>query len=64
MAERAVFVGPFVPDSHSVFLKVVYVGVAFEEPEEFVDYALEVYFFCRYEREAFAEVEAHLVAES
>ena len=37
-AELAVFVGPFVPDAHTVVLEVLNVGVAADEPEEFVDY--------------------------
>ena len=58
-------VGPFVPDADAVLLEVADVGVAAEEPEQFVDDRAEVEFFGGEAGEAGVgvEVEAHLVAE-
>lgn len=63
-AEVAIGVGPLVPDGDLVVVEVLDVGVALEEPEEFVDDGAEVKFFGSEERESIVEVEAHLVAES
>ena len=63
MAEVAILVGPFVPDADTVVLEILYVGIAAEEPQQFVDDALEVELLGRHERETLAEVEAHLVAK-
>ena len=63
-AEVAVFVGPFVPDAHAVFLQIAHIGVAFEEPEQLVDDAFQVQLFGGYERKAFAEIKAHLVSKA
>ena len=41
-SEVAVLVCPFVPDAHAVLLQVAHVGVAAQEPKQFVDYRLEV----------------------
>ena len=62
-AEFAMFIGPIVPDADAVFLEVGDVGVAFEEPEEFVDDGAEVEFFGGEAGESVPEVEAGLAAE-
>ena len=62
-AKLAVGVGPFVPDAHAVVLQVFHVGVAFEEPEQFVYYRLQVQLFRCKQRKTVLKVEAHLVAE-
>ena len=62
-AEVALLVRPFVPDRHAVFLEVADVGVALQEPQQFVDDGLQVAFLGGDQREALCEVEAHLVAE-
>lgn len=54
---------PFVPDADAVVLKVFYVCLAFDEPKEFVDDGFEVELLGGEHWEAFAEVEAHLMAE-
>ena len=38
VSEVAIFVGPLVPYSDTIFLQVFYVGVAVEEPQKLVDY--------------------------
>jgi len=62
-AEITVLVGPFVPDSNPVFLQVGNVGIALEEPQQFVNDGFQVQFLCRDHREAFGKVEAHLPAK-
>ena len=59
----AVRVGPFVPDAYVVLVQVADVGLPPQEPQQFVDDGFEVEFFGGYQREAFREVETHLVAE-
>jgi hypothetical protein len=61
--EFAILVGPFVPYSYSVLLKVFDVGVAIEKPEEFVDDALEVEFLGGEQWKTVCHVETHLIAE-
>lgn len=63
-SQFAVCIGPFVPDAHPVFLQIAHVGIATQEPEQFMDDAAQVQLFGSDERKTFAEVEAHLVAEN
>ena len=63
MAEVAVLVRPFVPDADTVLLQILHVGVALEEPQQFVDDGLEVQFLGGEEGESVLQVEAHLMAE-
>ena len=62
-AQLAVFVGPLVPDAHAMLLQVFYVGVALEEPEQFVDDRLQVQFLGGQQRETVLQVVARLRAE-
>lgn len=62
-AEVAFGVGPFVPDGDIVLVEVGDVGVASEEPEEFVDDGAGVDFFGGDEGEAVGEVVADLAAK-
>ena len=59
-AKIAVFIGPFVPDGDAVVFQVFDVGVAIEEPQQFVDDGFEVELFGGDQREAFAQVIAAL----
>ena len=58
-----VLVRPLVPDGHAVVLEILDVGIPGDEPEELVDDRFEVDLLGGQQREAGAEVEAHLVAE-
>ena len=40
----AVLVGPLIPDADTVVLQIFYVGVALQEPEQFVDDRLQMEF--------------------
>lgn len=62
-AEVAIFVGPVVPDFDVIVFKVFYIGIAADEPEEFVDDRFEVDFFGGEEGEGLGEVVAGLGAE-
>ena len=59
----AVLICPLVPDGDSVVLEILDVGIAGDEPEKLVDDGLQVHLLGSEEREAFAQVETHLVAE-
>ena len=63
MSEIAVVVGPFVPDAHASFLQPVSVGIALEEPQEFVDDRLQMEFFGSEKGESLFEVETHLMTK-
>ena len=52
-----------VPDMDAVVHEVLDIGIARQEPQQFVDHAFQEYFFGRQQREAFAKVETHLVSE-
>ena len=62
-SEVAVGVGPLVPDGNTVVVQVLYVGVAFQEPQQLVDNGAQVQFLSGEQRETLVEVETHLVAE-
>ena len=63
MAEVAVGIGPFVPYAYTVFLQVVHVCVAGEEPQQFVYDRFEMQFLGCDQRKSVGEIETHLVAE-
>ena len=60
----AVLVRPFVPDADPMLAQVADVGIAAQKPQQFVDDRLEMQLLGGYRREAFAQVEAHLMAEN
>ncbi|MNS85947.1 hypothetical protein D3C72_1198280 [compost metagenome] len=62
-AQFAVLVGPFVPDADAVLLQPAHIGRALQEPQQFQDDGLQVQLLGGHHRKAFAQVEAHLVAE-
>ena len=62
-SEVTVLISPFVPDSHPMLLKIPHVCVAFEKPQQFVYYRLQMQFLCREQRETVFQIESHLVTE-
>ena len=62
--ELAVGICPFVPNSHSVVLKILHVGVALQKPKQLVDYRLQVQLLRGEQGEALTHVETHLVSEN
>lgn len=62
-SEVAIFVGPLVPNSHSMLLQIVHIGVSLEEPEELVDDGLGVQLFGCEQGETLFEVKGHLMTE-
>ena len=63
MSQVSILVGPFIPYPHSVLLQVLYVGVAIEEPQEFVYDWFQVQLLCGQAWETVLKVEAHLMSE-
>ena len=59
----AVLVGPLVPDAHPMLLQVPHIGVALEEPQQFVDDRLEMHLLGGEQREPLAQVAPQLVAK-
>ena len=59
----AVFICPFVPNAYLVFVQVLQISVAAQKPQQLIYNRLQMQLLRRKQREAFVEVEAHLVAE-
>ena len=62
-AEFAALVGPFVPDRDVVGLEIGDVGLAIEEPDQFVDDRTQMQLLGRDQRKALRKIEAKLAAE-
>lgn len=56
-------IGPLVPNRHPVVVQVLDVGVAVQEPKQFVDDRAQVEFLGRQARKTGLQVEPHLMAE-
>ena len=56
-------IGPLVPDRDSILFQIGNVGVASEEPQQFMDDGFQMQLLGRDQRKALPEIEAHLVAE-
>ena len=59
-----VAIGVIIPDMHTVAHQVADVRIARQEPQQFVDHALQEDLFGGEQRESLAQIEAHLVAEN
>ena len=59
----AIFISPLIPDTHPMLLQVFHVGIALQEPEQFVDDRLQVKFLRGQQGESVVEVIARLGAE-
>ena len=64
VSEVAILVGPLIPYSHTVFLLIFHIGVAFEKPQQLVDNRLQMQFLGGKQWVSVGEVESHLVAEN
>src|SRR5688500_3848982 len=62
-AKITVFVCPFIPYGYFILMEIPDIGVASQEPQQFVDDGLEMALFGCHQRKAVGQVEAHLVAE-
>ena len=58
-----VAVGVTIPDMYAIIYEVLDVGIALQEPQQLVYHALQKDALGGKQREALAEVEAHLIAE-
>jgi hypothetical protein len=63
MSQVAFFIGPFIPDSHTMLVEVPGIGISFQKPEQFMDDGFEVQFFGSHQRETIGQVKSHLVAK-
>ena len=63
-SQIAALVSPFIPDGNAVFLQIGDIGVAFQEPQQFVDDRFQMQLLRRDQREALLKIEAHLMAEN
>ncbi len=62
-AKVAVFSCPFVPNRHIAFFQPVVVAGASQEPQQLLNDGAQVNLFGGHEREAFVQIETHLVAK-
>ena len=58
-----VLIRPFIPDGHPVILQVFNIGVPGYEPQQFINYRLQMHFLGSEQRESFGKVETHLISE-
>lgn len=63
MSQVTIGIGPFVPDAYAVFLEILHVRVALQEPEQFVDDGFQMELLRRQTGKTVVQVETHLVAE-
>ena len=62
-SEFAILISPLVPDAYAMLLQIFHVGIAFQEPQQFVDDTLQVELFRCEQRETVVEVIATLCTE-
>ena len=62
-SEIAVFIRPFIPDRHTMVLKILYIRISCNKPQQFIDDGLEMNFLGCQERKTFAQVITHLITE-
>ena len=63
-AEVALLVRPFVPDGYAIIAQVTDVGLAAQEPQQFMHDGFEMHTLGGEQREPVLQVQAHLVAEN
>jgi hypothetical protein len=63
MTKFTILICPFVPDAHTIFLQILDVCFALQEPKELVDNRFQVALFSSDKWETIGEVEAHLVTK-
>ncbi|MOA38626.1 hypothetical protein D3C78_1603310 [compost metagenome] len=63
-AEIAVFVSPFIPDGNAIFLEIGNIGIALQEPQEFMDDRAQMQLLGGENRKTLRKVETHLVTEN
>lgn len=61
--EVPVLIGPLVPDADTVLLEIADIGIALQEPEQFVNDRPQMQPLRRDDREAIGKIETHLMAE-
>ena len=62
-SQFSILICPLVPDSHTMFLKVFHVGIALQEPEQFVDDALQMELLRCQQRKSVLKVISRLGSE-
>jgi hypothetical protein len=63
-SKLSLLIGPFVPDTDTILLKITDIGFAFQEPEQFVDDRPEVKLLGGKKGKTFGKVKTHLISES
>ena len=62
-AKIAIFIGPFIPDRHAVVFQITDIGIARQEPQQFMDDRAQVQLFRRYQRKTIGQRIAALQAK-
>ena len=60
----AVFISPFIPDSHAIFLQITHIGAAHEEPQQLVNDGAQMQFFRGETGEPFSQIKTNLTSEN
>lgn len=63
-SEIAVCICPFIPDPYAVLLKVGYVRIPFQKPEQLMDDGFDMEFFGGHQGKPLSQVKTHLISES
>ena len=61
--EFAIGIGPLVPNAHAVFLQITDVGVAAQQPQQFMDDGFGMQLLGGQQRKAGGQIETHLPTE-
>ncbi len=62
--EIAIFIGPFIPDTHAIFLEIADVGIARQKPQKFMNDGFHMQFLGGEDGKALRQIETHLMAEN
>src|ERR1019366_1950788 len=60
----SLLIGPLIPDMDVVLLQIVYVGIALQKPEQFINNGSCMQLLCGHKWEACTQIEAHRMAEN
>ena len=62
-SELTILISPLIPDTHTMLLKILHVGIALQEPQKLIDDRLEMQFLCSEQRKTISKIKAHLISK-
>ena len=61
--EVAMLIGPLIPNADTVVLQILHIGVALQEPQQFVNDGFQMHFLGSDQRKTIFKIETHLMAK-